>query len=221
MASIDTIVVNDNLQFTHADTTDIYSVDADKFAGEAVESFVALLPMNATAARVIINNAYGNTALVAGGAQVHARVRVTAVTGITTTTVTKTQNTQPLEWTVIAAGSIVEATEIDLTNIYEAMVEIDLALSATTAHLGTEVIIQVRKEVTTEEWTEWCRVVRLSGKTAIKSDVLSEAASGQKVIAVTNPVTANLDHVGRNIFLLDATVAQCEICYQTECGADA
>jgi hypothetical protein len=215
MAAIDTIEVLDNLQFTHADTADIYSVDAAGEAGEAVVTIPIALPMEASAARVIINNAYGAT-----GSTVHARVRCTDVTGITATTVTKTQNTQPLEWTSVALGAMQESAEIDLTNIMGPLLHIDLALTGTTAHLGTEVRVQIRKEATVEEWTDWCRVVRLSGKTAIKNDIASEAASGQKVIATANPVAGNLDHVARNIFILDATVAQCEIVYQTAFGAD-
>jgi len=221
MAAVDTIVVKDNLQFTHADTTDIFSVDADKQAGEAVQTQGVVLPANVLAARVLINNAYGNTALTPGGSQVHARVRCTEVTGVTTTSVTKVQNVQALEWTAVAAGSIQESSEIDLTNVYDAMLHIDVAITGTTAHLGTEVVVQVRKEATVDEWTDWSRFVMLSGKTAINVGVASEAASGQAVIAVTNPVTSNMDHVGRCIFLLDATVANSEICYQTECGADS
>lgn len=217
MAAIDTIEVLDNLQFTHADTADIYSVDANGFAGEAVESGPPIaLPLATLAARVIVNNAYGAT-----GSTVHARVRCTTVAGITTTSVTKTQDTQPLEWTSVALGAIQESTEIDLTDIMDALLHIDVALTGTTAHLGTEVRVQIRKEVTVDEWTDWWTVVRCSGKTAIKNDIASEAASGQKVIAVANPVAGNLDHIARQIFILDATVAQCEIAYQTACGADS
>jgi hypothetical protein len=221
MASIDTIEVLDNLDNAHAATAEIWSVDADKQAGECCIMTPILLPMAAVGARVIINNAYGNTALVAGGSQVHARVRLTAVTGITTTSVTKTQNTQPLEWTAIAAGAMAESAEIDLTNIMEAVLHVDVAISGTTAHLGTEVIVQVRKEVTTEEWTTWSRYVVLSGLTAFHVHPNATANAGQKVIGVDNPVAGNLDHVNRKLFILDATVANSEIVYQTACGADS
>lgn len=222
--AIDSIEVLDNLQFTHETTCEIWSVHADGMAGEAVEQLAIILPTPAVAARVIINNGYGAT-----GSQVHARVRVTAVTGITTTTVTKTQNVQPLEWTAVPLvdidatpqTGIVESAEIDLTNIFEAVVHIDVALSGTTAHLGTEVIVQVRKEATVDEWTTWCRTVVLSGKTAFHDHPSGQAASGQKVILVANPTAGNLNHVGKHIFLMDATVANCEICFQTFCGADA
>lgn len=216
MAAIDTIEVLDNLQFTHADTTDIYTAHADGQAGESVATVAILLPMNVLAARVIVNNNCGAT-----GSTVYARVRCTEVTGITTTTVTKVQNVQPLEWTSVALAAWAESTEIDLTNIYEAMLHVDVAIVGTTAHLGTEIRVQVRKEQTTEEWTDWSRSVVLAGVTAFKTDVAAEAASGQKVISVTNPTAGNLNHICKNIFLMDATIAQCEIVYQTACGADA
>ena len=216
MADIDTIEVLDNLQFEHLNTADIYTVHADGQAGESVITVPIILPMNASAARVLISN-NGAT-----GSQVHARVRATAVTGMTTTTVTKTQNTQPLEWTAIALNAaVVESSEIDLTNVYEAMVHVDVAITGTTAHLGTDIIVEVRKEATVDEWTVWTQLSVLSGLTAFKTDVADTAAAGQKVIAIVNPTAGNLNHINKRLFILDATVAQCEIVYETACGADA
>jgi hypothetical protein len=216
MAAVDTIEVLDNLQFEHLNTADIYTVHADNEAGECVASVPILLPMNVLAARAIINNNYGAT-----GSTVVARVRCTKVTGITTTTITKTQTEQPLEWTSIALATYAESAEIDLTNIYEAMLHVDLAIVGTTAHLGTEIRVQVRKEATVEEWTDWSRLVRLSGLTAFKTDVADTAAAAQKVIAIANPTAGNLNHICKRLFILDATIANSEIVYQTACGADA
>ena len=216
MADIDTIEVLDNLQFEHLNTADIYTVHADGQAGESVITVPIILPMNASAARVLISN---NRAT---GSQVHARVRATAVTGMTTTTVTKTQNTQPLDWTAIALNAaVVESSEIDLTNVYEAMVHVDVAITGTTAHLGTDIIVEVRKEATVDEWTVWTRFSCLSGLTAFATDVASTAAAGQKVIAIANPTAGNLNHINKRLFILDATVTNCEIVYETACGADA
>jgi len=215
MAAVDTIEVLDNLQFEHLDTADIYTVHADAEAGESVEQRTVILPMNASAARVLISN-NGAT-----GSQVHARVRETKVTGMTQTTVTKTQNSQSLEWTAIALNAaIIESAEIDLTNIFEAMVHIDMAITGTTAHLGTDVIVMVRKEATVDEWTVWSRFSMLSGKTAFKTDVASTAAAAQKVISIANPTAGNLNHINKRLFILDATVANCEIVWETACGAD-
>ena len=216
MADVDTIVVLDNLQFEHLNTANILTVHDDGMAGEAVETKVIMLPMNASAARVLISN-NGAT-----GSTVYVRVRATAVTGITTTTVTKTQNTELLAWQSVALNAVIlESTELSLANVYEAMLHIDVALAGTTAHLGTEIIIEVRKEATVDEWTVWQRLSVLSGKTAFSTDVASTAAAAQKVIAIANPTAGNLDHINKRLFIEDATAANCEIVWQTECGADA
>lgn len=217
MAAVDTIEVLDNLQFEHLNTADIYTVHADGEAGECVKTIPIILPMNILGARVLISN-NGAT-----GSQVHARVRGTDVTGITTTTVSKAQSTQLLEWTAIALNApIVESSEWDLTNIYEPMLHVDMAITGTTAHLGTDIIVEVRKEATVDEWTVWARLgTVLAGLTAFKTDVADTAAADQKVIAIANPTAGNLNHINKRLFILDATVANCEIVWETACGADA
>ena len=216
MADVDTIVVLDNLQFEHLNTANILTVHDDGMAGEAVETKVIMLPMNASAARVLISN-NGAT-----GSTVYVRVRATAVTGITTTTVTKTQNTELLAWQSVALNAVIlESTELSLANVYEAMLHIDVALAGTTAHLGTEIIIEVRKEATVDEWTVWQRLTVLSGKTAFSTDLADTAAAAQKVIAIANPTAGNLNHINKRLFIEDATAANCEIVWQIECGADA
>ena len=55
-----------------------------------------------------------------------------------------------------------------------------------------------------------------------KSELSGDEAAAQTTLSVTNPTAANLDHVGKFIFIEDTgTLAQCEIAYITECGADA
>jgi hypothetical protein len=214
MAAIDTIEVLDNLQFEHLNTADIFTVHADGVAGESVKTKAISLPVDASGARVIINNNYGAT-----GSTVCARIRLTSLTNISSPS--KTQNVQPLEWTEIALAACQESAEIDLSAVYDATLHVDVAITGITAHLGTEIFVQIRKEATVEEWTEWCRFVVLSSLTAFKTDVLSTAAAAQKVIPVNNPTAGNLNHLMKNIFIKDATIASCEICYQTACGADA
>jgi len=216
MAAVDTIVVLDNLDFEHLNTADIYTVHADGQAGEALVTKPIYVPcLTLAGARVLINN-NGAT-----GSTVAARVRETKTSGITTTTVTKTQNTQSMEWNSIALNAaIVSGTEITLTNIYELMIHVDVALVGTTASLGVEIIVEVRKEVTVSEWTVYQRLNVLSGKTAFKTDLSDTAAAAQKVIPVANPTAGNLNHINKRLFILDATIANSEIVWQTECGAD-
>lgn len=216
MAAIDTIEVLDNLQFQHLDTADIYSVHADGFAGQAVESVA--IPIDAekiSGLRVIVNNNYGAT-----GSTVVAKARMTGLTGLTA--LTKYQNIELLDWTSVALAAVPPApVEADLSAVRSAMLHLFCAIVGTTAHLGTEFIVQVRNEVTVNEWTKLFSFIMCAGKTAFKTDVLSTAAAGQKVIAVANPTAGNLNHLMKNLFILDATIANCEICYQTAVGADA
>ncbi|PKN71200.1 MAG: hypothetical protein CVU54_01905 [Deltaproteobacteria bacterium HGW-Deltaproteobacteria-12] len=221
--AIDTIEVLDNLQFAQDANSEIWAVHADGYLGEAVEQFAVSLPAACAAARVVFNN-NGAT-----GSQVHGRVRVTEVTGFTASTVTKVQNVQALEWTAIPLvviattpqTGIVESAEIDLTNVFEAVVHIDIALTGPTAHLGTEIIVQIRKEATVDEWTTLTRFTALGGKTAFHMHPNGNINAGQKVIGVDNPTAGNLNHVGKHLFILNTTVANSEIVYQTFCGADA
>jgi len=215
MAAVDTIEVLDNLQFEHLNTADIYTVHANGFAGEAVESVTIPIDCNAISGlRVLVNNNYGAT-----GSTIAAKIRMTGLTGLAG--LSKYQNIELLDWTSIALAAVPPApVEADLSTVRSAMLHLFCAIVGTTAHLGTEFIVQVRNEVTVNEWTKLFSFVICAGKTAFKTDVSSTAAAGQKVIAIANPTAGNLDHINKNIFILDATIANSEIAFQTACGAD-
>jgi hypothetical protein len=216
MAAIDTIEVLDNLQFQHLNTAAIYAVHADGFAGQAVESVA--IPIDAEkilGLRVIVNNNYGAT-----GSTVVSKVRMTGLTGLTT--LTKYQNIELLDWTSIAINAVPPTpVEADLSLVRSGMLHLFCAIVGTTAHLGTEFIVQVRNEVTVNEWTKLFSFVMCAGKTAFTLAVKSTAAANQKVIPVDNPTAGNLNHLMKNLFILDATIANCEVVYQTACGADS
>lgn len=220
--AIDTIEVLDNLQFEHLNTADIWAIDGEGSAFDCVKSYAVVIPPSASAARVIFNNWYDITA-----SRVHVRVKCTKLTGIGT--LAKTENTQALEWTAVAAAVLItgggvgfqDSGVIDLSAAYEATLHIDCAITSTTTHTGTEIIVQIRSEdATPDEWTTLTSFVSQTG-TAFKTDVLSTAAAGQKVIAIANPTAGNLNHIGKWIFIEDATIANCEMVYQTQCGADS
>jgi hypothetical protein len=216
MAAVHTIEVLDDLQFTHENTADIYAVHADGFAGQAVESVA--IPIDAEkilGLRVIVNNNYG-----ASGSTIVARVQVTGLQGLTA--LSKFQNIQPLEWTSVALAAVPPApVEVDLSLVRSCSLDLFCAIVGTTAHLGTELLVQKRSEATNNEWAKLFSFIMCAGKTAFKTDVLSSAASGQKVIPVNDPTAGNLNHLMKNLFILDATIANSEIVYQTACGADA
>lgn len=204
----DTITLLDALQFAKTATSDVWTIDGEGPAYEAVKSYVIAIPAPCSAVRVVFNNNYDLAA-----SRVHVRVRCNKVTAINAAGITKTQNTQPLEWSAIAAQGFLDSGVIDLSAVFEATIHIDIAITSTTAHDGTEVIVQVRKEAALAEWTDLCRFIGPSG-TATKSDCSGTTAAGQTVVGVTNPATGNLNHIGKFIFLEDTdTIAQCEIGY--------
>ncbi len=97
-ATIDTIEVLDNLQFEHLDTADVIHIVGAGSSFDCVKSYAIAIPPAVKAARVIFNNYYDTAACV-----VYARVKATLLTGLGT--LAKTENTQPLEWTAIAAAT--------------------------------------------------------------------------------------------------------------------
>jgi hypothetical protein len=211
----DTITLLDPLQFAKTATSDVWTIDGEGPAYEAVKTFAVTIPQDVSAARVIINNNYDTTA-----SRVHVRVKATKVTALNAAGITKTETTQALEWVAVAAQAIIETGAIDLSTVLAATLHIDCAISSTTAHDGTEIIVQGRKESGLDEWTDLARFVGPTG-TATKSDCSGDTAAGQTVVGVTNPATGNLNHLGKFIFLEDTdTIAQCEIAYLTAQSGD-
>ena len=216
MAAIDTIEVLDNLQFAQQTTTEIWAIDGEGSAYDCVKSYVIIIPDTASAARIIFNNNLDLSAC-----QVHVRVKVTKLTSMASGVPTKTEDTQVLEWTAIAAQGFLNSAIADLSAAIEATLHIDMALTSAVAHTGTEIIVQIRSEDTTPD--EWTTLTAFSGPTGTPFHLHPNAIcnAGQKVITVDNPTAGNLNHIGKFIFLVNATVANSEICYQTACGADA
>ncbi|MGD8787711.1 MAG: hypothetical protein PVJ60_09825 [Phycisphaerales bacterium] len=139
---------------------------------------------------------------------------------------TKTETTQSLEWVELAAAEdatgIKETGTIDVSDCYSAVLHIDCCLSSTTAHEGTEIIVQIASEAGVDDaWTTLTRFIGPIG-TASKADFGDSEAAAQTVLSVTNPDTANLNHNGKFIFLEDTgAVAGCEIAYQIADSGDA
>jgi len=133
---------------------------------------------------------------------------------------TKTENTQALEWSTIAATVALETGEIDLSAAIEALLHIDCAITSTTAHKGTEIICQAQSEAALDEWTTFCRFMGPTG-TAVKSDFAAQEAAAQTTLSITNPTAGHLNHKNKFIFIEAATIGQCEIAFLTDFGADA
>lgn len=220
--AIDEIQVLDNLQFELEAADEIWAIDGEGSAFDCVKSYAVAIPPSASAARVIFNNWYDTAAC-----QVTVRVKATKVTAIAT--LTKTENTQVLEWTAIEPAVLItgggvgflDSGVIDLSACYEATLHIDCALTSVVAHIGTEIIVQIRSEDATPD--EWTTLTSFTGPTGTPFHMhpSGTAAAGQKIIPVANPTAGNLNHIGKWIFLKNATIANSEMVYQTQCGADA
>lgn len=137
---------------------------------------------------------------------------------------TKTETTQPMEWTLLTAtedaAGIKETGTIDVSGSYATTLHIDCCLAGTTAHEGTEIIVQIASEAGVDDaWTDLTRLPGPSG-TATKADC--NAVNSTTTIYCTNPATANLDECGKFIFIHDTgTIANSQICYQVTPGTDA
>ena len=215
MAAIDTIVVLDGIQFQKETTSDIYT--QDHATDEAVKTFGIHIPLNYKAARVVFNGAYDPN-----GGRMHGRVKATLTTSITTPT--KTANIQVMEWTIITPPAVIDSGSLDCSASWDTTLHIDIAQSSVTANTtGIEIIVQGRKEDSLDEWTDIVRFNALSyAAVAVKSDFAAQELAAQTTLDVTNPTAGGLDNLGKFVFLEDTvTIAQCEIAFVVECGADA
>ncbi len=213
MAAADTILVLDGIQFQKETTSDIYT--QDDAVDEAVKTFVIAIPLSAKAVRAIYNGAYDPD-----GGRFHYRTKLTRTTSITTPT--KTANQQD-EWQTITPPAVAESTAFDVSASWDSHIHIDIAQSSVTANTtGIEIIVQIRKEDSLDEWTDLTRFVALAyAAVAVKSDFAAQEAAGQTTLSVTNPTTGKLNNIGKFIFLEDtAAIAQCEIAFLVEGGPD-
>ena len=215
----DTIEILNGLDHEQDITTSIlYAIDSA--TGSAVDTKAVSIPTSASQVNVIFNNDYD-----LDGSTVFVRVRATLVTGITSTTITKTETTEALAWVEVPGGAtedhIIETGSIDVSGAMSATVHIDVCLSSTTAHTGTEVIVQVASEAGVDgSWTDLTKYVCCVG-TAISAALTATEPAGETVLAIANPVASGFDWDGKNIFIENTVAADCEIVYQTEHGADS
>ena len=134
---------------------------------------------------------------------------------------TKTANTQVDEWAEISQNTVREGAEVDVSGIYAGALHIDVAISNTTAHTGTEIIVLWSSNTTGDEpWTPLVRFIGPTG-TAISVALANQEVAGQTDLGVTDPVTNNMDNNGKFKFIEAVTVANSEIVFQTANSGDA
>ena len=213
MADADTIVVLDGIQHQKETTSDIYT--QDHATNSSVSQHAIIVPLAAKTVRAIFNGAYDPD-----GGRFHYRTKLLRVTSMETPT--KTAN-QEQAWQTLTPPAVAHSTEYDVSASWDSVLCIDVAQSSATPNTtGLEIIVQVQMEDSLDEWVEIRRFNVLALGAATKSDFAAQEAAAQTILSVTNPTTGNLDHVGKLIFLEDtATIANCEIAFLVECGADA
>lgn len=125
-------------------------------------------------------------------------------------------------WAEVTAGTLREGATVDVTPNYETTLHIDVSLAEATAETaGSTIIVQGSSNSTGD--TDWSPIASFGGPTgtAISTAMGGTEAAGQTVLTVTDPVTANLNHHGKLLFIEHTTPANSEIVYSVSDSADA
>jgi hypothetical protein len=136
---------------------------------------------------------------------------------ITQATVTKSVE-QATDWTAVAQNTVVKSAEINCATHEISHLAIQAFLDTTTAHTGTEFIVETSSNTSgNEDWCEYTRFVGLIG-TAVKQDITNNPLSAAGT-SVTIGATANFT-VGLLVALEDATLVNSELCRITAVAAN-
>lgn len=124
-------------------------------------------------------------------------------------------------WLEVAQNAVRLGGEGDLSGLYGACLNIVCALSSTTAHTGTQIIVQINGYASGEGgWTTLTEFVGPQG-TAVKADFAGTEAAAQTELSITNPATAGVDNDGKWKFVEHTTdVTKCEVVYQVSNTGD-
>lgn len=208
----DTITILNGLDHEQDITTSIL-YDIDHAITECVGMYEIHIPLSLKQVNIIFNNTYD-----ADGSTVFVMARLTKVTSITTPT--KTENTEVIAWQEIAQNTVLESGSIDVSASFDSVLHIFIALSSTTAHTGTEIIVQGGSEAGVDG--SWSTITRFIGPvgTAISTVFAATEPAGETTIAITDPVTNNQDNDGKFKFIENTVAADCEIVYQVSNSGD-
>jgi hypothetical protein len=206
----DTITILNGLDHEQDITTSII-YDIDHATTECCGMKPVHIPRGKSA-NIIFNNTYD-----ADGSTVFVMVRMVRMTSATTPTYTESS---VLAWQEIAQNAVLETGAIDSSASWDTTLHIFIALSSTTAHTGTEIIVQAGSEDGTDG--SWSLVTRYIGPigTAVSCAFAATEPAGETTIAITNPVTNNMDNDGKFKFVENTVAADSEIVYQTANSGD-
>lgn len=134
---------------------------------------------------------------------------------------TKTPSTVDA-WALVAQNTVREGAELDVSAAVACVLSIDCALTNTTAHTGTEILVEGTTTASGDDgWHPIARAIGPIG-TAVKADFAGTEAAGQTELSITNPATAGVDHPGKYQFVYNTnTPAHSEIVLQTANSGDA
>lgn len=206
----DTITILNGLDHEQDITTSII-YDIDHATTECCIMKSVSIPRGKSA-NIIFNNTYD-----ADGSTVFVMVRMVRMTSVTTPTYTESL---VLAWQEIAQNAVLETDAIDCSASWDTTLHIFVALSSTTAHTGTEIIVQAGSEDGTDG--SWSNVTRFIGPigTAVSCAFAATEPAGETTIAITDPVTNNMDNDGKFKFVENTVAADSEIVYQTANSGD-
>ena len=209
----DTITILNGLDHEQDQTTSII-YDIDDAEKECVGMYPIAIPSDVSQINLVFNNTYD-----ADGSTVFVMARLTKMTNASTPT--KTEDTEVLAWQEVSQNAVLESGSIDVSGAITCTLHIFIALSSTTAHTGTEIIVQTGSEAGVDgSWSNLCRFIGPTG-TAVSCAFAATEPVGETTIAITNPVASNMDNDGKFKFVENTTPADSEIVYQTANSGDA
>lgn len=117
------------------------------------------------------------------------------------------------EWAEVAQNAVREGTTVDVSGCYGAALNINIAISSTTAHTGSRIIVQVSSNSSgDEDWHDLVPFLTSSGTANSEAITDNPLAAASTTIAVANTTGYDADGV-IPIFIEDGTVANSEICW--------
>lgn len=128
-------------------------------------------------------------------------------------TITSSSDT---DWTAVAAGASGESGTIDISGSYATAIQIQAFLDSTTAHEGTEFIVQTSFNTTgDEDWCDLTRFVDLVGTANSEAITNNPLAAASTTITVADTTGYTMDATSmRWVAIEDATLINSELILQ-------
>ena len=124
------------------------------------------------------------------------------------------------EWAEVAMNAVREGATTNVSDSYGTTLNINCALSSTTAHTGTKIAVQVSSNTTgDEDWHELISFITTTGTANSEAITDNPLVATSTTITVASTTGYDADET-RFIFIEDGTVADSEICLLVSHVAD-